>query len=129
MNTRGATPFFLAARRADLPYMKLLVELGADPLIPNVDGATSLMAAAGLGTHAPGAVRVLDDLLGAGEGLELVEVAPEADDGRVRPPTGSTLVAVIRSGARLPPDQVDPAELRPDDRLVVLRESPDTIGA
>ena len=31
----GATPFFLAADRADLAFMKLLVELGADPLIPN----------------------------------------------------------------------------------------------
>jgi ankyrin repeat protein len=34
--------------------MKLLVELGADPLLPNSDGATPLMAAAGLGTLAPG---------------------------------------------------------------------------
>jgi len=33
--------------------MKLLVELGADPLLPNKDGATPLMAAAGLGTLAP----------------------------------------------------------------------------
>ena len=32
--------------------MKLLVELGADPLLPNQDGSTPLMAAAGLGTCA-----------------------------------------------------------------------------
>ncbi len=49
----GATPFFLFCRTADLPMMKLLVELGADPLLPNKDGATPLMAAAGLGCHAP----------------------------------------------------------------------------
>jgi len=49
----GATPFLLAARRADLPYMKLLVELGADPMRPNKDGCTPLMTAAGLGTLAP----------------------------------------------------------------------------
>lgn len=49
----GATPFFLAAKNADLPYMQVLIELGADPLLPNQDGATALMAAAGLGCFAP----------------------------------------------------------------------------
>lgn len=49
----GATPFFFAADRADLDYMKLLVELGADPLLPNVDGTTPLMVAAGIGSTAP----------------------------------------------------------------------------
>lgn len=49
----GVTPFFLAADRADLEYMKLLVELGADPLIPNEDGTTPLMVAAGIGSAAP----------------------------------------------------------------------------
>lgn len=49
----GATPFLLAAKTADLELMKLLVELGADPSIPNADGATPLMAAAGLGCLAP----------------------------------------------------------------------------
>ncbi len=53
LSTGGATPLLLAARRADLPCMKLLVELGADPLRPNRDGATPLMAAAGIGTLAP----------------------------------------------------------------------------
>jgi ankyrin repeat protein len=33
--------------------MKLLIELGADPLKPNHDGCTPLMAAAGMGTFAP----------------------------------------------------------------------------
>jgi ankyrin repeat protein len=33
--------------------MKLLVQLGADPLTPNAEGSTPLMAAAGLGCHAP----------------------------------------------------------------------------
>lgn len=50
---KGATPFLLACRNADLPMMKLLVELGADPLRPNADGSTPLMAAAGLGCYAP----------------------------------------------------------------------------
>jgi ankyrin repeat protein len=54
LNKTGATPFFMAADTADVPLMKLLVELGADPLIPNADDTTPLMAAAGLGTYAPG---------------------------------------------------------------------------
>jgi ankyrin repeat protein len=49
----GATPLLLAAKTADLSYMKLLVELGADPLLSNRDGCTPLMAAAGIGTLAP----------------------------------------------------------------------------
>ena len=50
---RGATPFFMAADRADLEYMKLLVELGADPRLPNENGTTPLLMAAGIGSHAP----------------------------------------------------------------------------
>ncbi|HUF63519.1 MAG TPA: ankyrin repeat domain-containing protein [Verrucomicrobiales bacterium] len=53
LNLTGATPFLLAARTADLPLMQLLVELGADPAVSNADGATPLMAAAGLGCLAP----------------------------------------------------------------------------
>ncbi len=50
----GATPFLLAAVTADVPLMRLLVELGADPRLPNADNSTPLMAAAGVGTRAPG---------------------------------------------------------------------------
>ncbi len=50
----GATPFLLAAATADVPLMKRLVELGADPNLPNSQNATPLMAAAGLGCRAPG---------------------------------------------------------------------------
>jgi uncharacterized protein len=49
----GATPFLLAARTADVQLMRLLLELGADPLQPNEDGTTPLMAAAGVGTNSP----------------------------------------------------------------------------
>jgi ankyrin repeat protein len=49
----GATAFLLASKTADLPFMKLLVELGADPAIANNDGCTPLMAAAGIGCLAP----------------------------------------------------------------------------
>jgi len=54
LNSIGATPFLLAARTGDAPLMKLLAELGANPLLANEDGSTPLMVAAGLGTNAPG---------------------------------------------------------------------------
>ena len=53
LNSAGATPFLLAADRADVALMRMLLELGADPFIPNLDNSTALMAAAGLGTTAP----------------------------------------------------------------------------
>ncbi len=54
LNTVGATPFLLAARSADFELMRELARLGADPSIPNEDGATPLIVAAGLGTRSPG---------------------------------------------------------------------------
>ena len=54
LNAIGATPFLLAARTADFELMRLLVELGADPKLPNEDNTTPLMVAAGVGTQNPG---------------------------------------------------------------------------
>jgi ankyrin repeat protein len=54
LGRKGATPFLLAAETADLPLMRVLVELGADPRLPNAEQSTPLMAAAGLGTPATG---------------------------------------------------------------------------
>jgi ankyrin repeat protein len=45
----GATAFFFAAKAADVPLMRLLVSLGADPSIPTAEGVTALAAAAGVG--------------------------------------------------------------------------------
>ncbi len=53
LTRKGATPFLLAAVTADAAYMRLLVELGADPLLPNAEHCTPLLAAAGVGTLAP----------------------------------------------------------------------------
>ncbi len=54
LNQKEATPFLLVVDTADVPYMKLLLELGADPTIPNADHCPPLLAAAGIGTIAPG---------------------------------------------------------------------------
>ncbi|MCA9174009.1 MAG: ankyrin repeat domain-containing protein [Planctomycetales bacterium] len=53
LNLTGATPFLMACKTADLPYLKLLRELGADWKIANADRCGALMAAAGIGTLAP----------------------------------------------------------------------------
>ena len=45
----GSTPFLMAAATADAAYMRLLVELGADPRLNNADGCTPLMVACGIG--------------------------------------------------------------------------------
>jgi hypothetical protein len=53
IGTEGATAFLLAADRGDVPLMRLLVKLGADPLLGNAQGTTPLLAAAGVGTNEP----------------------------------------------------------------------------
>lgn len=45
----GATPFLMAAGTADAAFMRLLVELGANPLLGNADNCTPLMTACGVG--------------------------------------------------------------------------------
>ena len=70
LNTAGATAFFLAAKTADADLMRELAKLGADPLIPNEDGSTPLMAAAGLGTRSPG-----EDAGTESEVIEAMQVA------------------------------------------------------
>ena len=55
LNRVGATPFLLAAKAVDVELMRLLVALGADhPMLPNEDGTTPLMVAAGVGIWAVG---------------------------------------------------------------------------
>lgn len=54
INFAGATPFLLAARTADLELMRLLLELGADPLLTTDNKSTPLMIAAGVGSSLPG---------------------------------------------------------------------------
>ena len=84
LNTMGATPFFMAARSADAELMRTLAALGADPLLPNADNSTPLMAAAGLGTRSPG-----ED---AGTESEVIEALRAAVD------LGANLNAVDNNG-------------------------------
>jgi ankyrin repeat protein len=54
LNRTDATPFLLACETGDLPLMRLLVELGADPSLVNADNCTPLLAAAGVGVLSNG---------------------------------------------------------------------------
>ncbi len=53
LNRPGATPFLASASTADVPLMETLLKLGADPALPNSQGTTPLLAAAGVGVGAP----------------------------------------------------------------------------
>jgi ankyrin repeat protein len=72
LSRRGATPVLLAAMTADLPLMKALVRRGADPLLPNAERCTPLMAAAGVGCLAPTEEAGTED-----EAIEAVKLALE----------------------------------------------------
>ena len=50
----GATAFLLAAKNADVDAMRVLLEAGADPTMPNLENTTPLMVAAGLYIYHPG---------------------------------------------------------------------------
>jgi len=54
LNRLGATPFFLASKSNDTEAMQVLLDAGADPLVPNADGTTALMVAAGVAVFNPG---------------------------------------------------------------------------
>jgi uncharacterized protein len=49
LNRLGSTPFLQAAKLGDVPYMRFLLQHGADPSITTEEGATPMMAAAGVG--------------------------------------------------------------------------------
>ena len=68
-NKAGATPFLMAAATADTVYMRLLVELGANPSLGNVDNCLPLMVACGIGVGSAAANEV------AGEEPEVLEAA------------------------------------------------------
>jgi hypothetical protein len=67
--TKGATPFLMASATADLAYMNLLLELGADPSIPNAEKCTPLIVACGIGVGSDAANET------AGEEPEVLEAA------------------------------------------------------
>lgn len=68
-NPKGATAFLMASATADIPYMQLLLELGANPAMTNVDGSTPLIVACGIHVGSDQATEA------AGEEPEVLEAA------------------------------------------------------
>ena len=98
LNRLGSTPFLLAAKAADVPLMRVLLDSGADARIPTNNGTTALMAAAGVGIWAPGENPGTHE-----EALAAVKLAYEAGSNDVNAvdKEGETALhgAVYRGGA------------------------------
>ncbi len=82
LNKTKATPFLLAAETGDVPLMQLLLELGADPKLVNVDHCTPLLAATGVGILSNGdesagteddAIEAVELLLKLGDDINAVD--------------------------------------------------------
>ncbi len=86
LNMKGATPFLLACKTADLPMLKVLLELGADPTLVNVDNCTPLLAASGIGTVSVGeepgteaeVIETIEFLLALGADINAVDKNKES---------------------------------------------------
>jgi ankyrin repeat protein len=98
LNRIGATPFLMAAKSADVPLMRALLDAGANPKLTTVDGTTAVMVAAGVGVYGPGESPGTHE-----EALEAVKLAYEAGGGDVNAvdKQGETALhgAVYRGGA------------------------------
>jgi ankyrin repeat protein len=98
LNRLGSTPFLLAAKAADVPLMRVLLDCGADARIATSNGTTPLMAAAGVGIWAPGENPGTHE-----EALAAVKLVFEAGGGDVNAidKEGETALhgAVYRGGA------------------------------
>jgi mono/diheme cytochrome c family protein len=98
LNRIGSTPFLMAAKSDDVPLMKVLLEVGADPALTTDLGTTAMMVAAGVGIWAPG-----ENPGSHEEALAAVQLAFEAGGGQVNDvdKNGETALhgAVYRGGA------------------------------
>ena len=89
--------------------------------VPVIDGAGRLL---GMATVQPKAVEVLEDLIAAGQGLEIAQrpVSPGEVGGPVHAAPGELPVAVVRGDERIAFDDERCRSLQPNDVVVsVLR--------
>jgi voltage-gated potassium channel len=96
----------------------LLTQSGADSVITSSDAAGRLL---GLATDSPSTVALVEDLIAAGHGLDLVEREVSAEEVGVTPrAVPLPVLAVVRGGRNLPYDDPAVTALRPGDRLIYV---------
>lgn len=98
--------------------LHLLRQGGADEVI---DATAAVGRMIGLAATSPGAVRVVDDLLDSGTGLDLHEVVWGGDE-TPRLVDGDSVVAVIRDGRTLRAQTYEIGDLAPGDRVIVMSQ-------
>jgi voltage-gated potassium channel len=115
-------PISVAVREAENAH--LLSQSGATTVVLSSEAAGRLV---GLSTQAPGAVGILEDLLVAGTGLDLVERAVDADEvgGPVRTDRGAGLpIALVRGGRRISFDDPGFGRVEAGDVVVSVTGQP-----
>jgi voltage-gated potassium channel len=112
------TTVVAAVREAENAH--LLHQSGADSVVVSSEAAGRLL---GLATDQPHTVGVLEDLLRAGTGLELVEAAVPADDVGGPPTMQARMlpIAVVRDGRRIAFDQDDFLQTEVGDIVIYAR--------
>jgi len=114
---------YLAAAAREEENANLLRQGGANLVITSSAAAGRLL---GLGTLAPRAVRLLEDLLSSGEGLDVAErsVLPEEVGPLSQLMLRHPVLAVVRDGAVLRYDDPAAQELGDGDRLLYVKSHP-----
>lgn len=100
----------------EAPTADLVVQGGANSVIISSETTGRLL---GLASYSPQTVRVVEDLLSFGEGLDLVQRPVHADEVGLRPTELAVpVLAVLRAGEVLRYNHPDAGPLRPDDSLI-----------
>jgi voltage-gated potassium channel len=109
----------IVAAVRDAENAHLAEQGGADSVVVSSGAAGRLL---GQAVRSPRIVRVLEDLLNVGEGLDVIErdVTPDEVGPLANLPASDPVIAVVRDGEVLRFDDPRAAELRPGDRVLCL---------
>jgi voltage-gated potassium channel len=118
----NADAYVVAAVR-EAENASLLEQGGANLVITSSAAAGRLL---GLGTVAPRAVRLLEDLMSTGEGLDVDErqISPEEAGPLSQIKLRVPVLGVVRDGRILLYDDEEAQELRPGDRVLYVKSHP-----
>jgi voltage-gated potassium channel len=117
------TEAYVVAAVREAENASLLEQGGANLVITTSAAAGRLL---GLGTVAPRAVRLLEDLMSTGEGLDVDErqISPEEAGPLSQVKLRVPVLGVVRDGRILLYDDEEAQELRPGDRVLYVKSHP-----